>query len=125
MADKKEKPKNISEYIESAAPASRRNLIELIECLRKAAPDAEEGLKWGNPAFTQKRVLFAVAAYKDHINFYPTPAVIDVFKKELSEYKTTSGGIQLPLDKPIPTALIYKMAVYRVKEVVEHDAKWM
>lgn len=119
------KPKTISEYIHSAPPAAQERLHELLETLRKAAPDATEGLKWGNPAFTQKRVLFAFAAYKDHINFYPTPVVIEAFKKELASYKVTSGGISLPFDTPIPKTLIHKMAAYRLKEVIEKDAKWM
>lgn len=119
------KPTTISDYVNSLLPAARERSNELPACLRRAAPDAEEGLKWGNPAFTQKRVLFAFAAYKDHINFYPTPAVIDFFKDELSDYQTTSSGVQLPLDKPIPSDLIDKLAKYRLKDVLENDARWM
>jgi uncharacterized protein YdhG (YjbR/CyaY superfamily) len=125
MPLKKDKPRNISEYISSAPPSARERLVEILECLRKAAPKAEESLKWGNPAFTQKRVLFAFAAYKDHINFYPTPAVVEAFKIELMDFKTTKGGIQLPLDKPIPISLIHKIAIYRLNDVIEKDAKWM
>ena len=70
-------------------------------------------------------MLFILAAYKNHISFYPTPAVIDAFKKELNLYKLTSGGVQFPFDKPLPLPLIDKMARYRLKEVLEKDAKWM
>lgn len=119
------KPTTIDEYIEAASPEAKPRLLELRKCLRTVAPDAEEGLKWGNPAFTQKRVLFAFAAYKNHINSYPTPAVIEAFQNELSDYRTTDAALQLPLDAPIPTKLIDTLARYRLKEVLEHDAKWM
>lgn len=125
MSDSKGKPSTVSDYIENAPAEARERMQELLECLRGVAPDAEEGLKWGNPTFTQKRVLLSFALYKDHINFYPTPAVIEAFKDKLATHKTTSGGVQLPFDKPISKELISKLVRYRLKEVVENDAKWM
>ena len=125
MSNKQEKPKDINEYVNFASSDAKDRLNEILECLRIAAPEAEEGLKWGSPAFTQKRVLFTVAAYKDHLSFYPTPAVLEVFKEDLDGFKTTSGGIQFPLDKPLPLSLIDKIARYRLREVLEKDAKWM
>lgn len=119
------KPTTVDQYIDAAPADARVRLVELRECLQKVAPDAEEGLKWGNPAFTQKRVLFAFAAYKNHINFYPTPAVIEAFKSELGEYHTTDAALQLPLDQPMPFELIEKLAQHRLKEVLKNDAKWM
>jgi uncharacterized protein YdhG (YjbR/CyaY superfamily) len=42
-----EKPSTIPEYILSAPEAAQQKLWELLEILRKAAPGAEESLKWG------------------------------------------------------------------------------
>ena len=100
-------------------------LRELREVLGKTAPKATEALKWGSPVFEDKRILFAYAAFRSHINFMPTPAAMKAFQKELAAYTTGKGSIQFPYDKPLPKALIRKLVAFRVKEVKEKDARWM
>ncbi|RBP37760.1 uncharacterized protein YdhG (YjbR/CyaY superfamily) [Roseimicrobium gellanilyticum] len=119
------KPQSVTEYIDDAAPEARKRLREMRACLRKAAPGAEESLKWGVPAFSYERILFTYAAFKKHVSLFPTPAVLKVFAKELSGYKTSSSTVQFPLDKPLPVDLIHRIALLRVKECTENDAKWM
>ena len=97
----------------------------MLGSLREAAPNAEEAIKWGNPALSYGTILFIFAAHKKHISLYPTPAAIKAFAKDLKQYKTSSSTIQFPLDEPLPAKLIRKIADYRVREVVENDAKWM
>ncbi len=94
-------------------------------CLRKAAPGAEEGIKWGSVSYSYKRILFTFAGFKHHIGFYPTPAVIKAFKKDLAHFKSARGSVQFPLDKALPKGLITKMARMRVKESKEKDVRWM
>jgi uncharacterized protein YdhG (YjbR/CyaY superfamily) len=55
----------------------------------------------------------------------PTPSALASFKKDLAKYKTGKGSIQFPRDKPLPTALIRKIALVRVKELRDKDVKWM
>jgi uncharacterized protein YdhG (YjbR/CyaY superfamily) len=119
------KPKTISEYIDAAPKESQEKLRELLNCLRKTAPDATEDIKWGSPVLSYDRILFAFAGFKKHIGFYPTPAVIDAFAKELKDFEVSSSTIKFPLDKPLPLDLIHKIAALRVKEVKENDARWM
>lgn len=119
------KPTTVSQYIAAAPKEARAKLRELRSVLKKAAPKATEAMKWGNPIFEDGRILFAYAAYKGHINFMPTPAALKPFEKDLKEYKTGKGSFQLPYDKPIPKTLIRKIAVYRVKDVRDNDARWM
>ncbi|NUM76068.1 DUF1801 domain-containing protein [candidate division KSB1 bacterium] len=124
MASKKTQPANISEYIDAAPKETQKKLREMLACIRKAAPGAEEGLKWGMPAFSYRRILVTFKAFKHHIGFYPTPSAVKAFAKELSKFKTASASIQFPLDKPLPLALIRKITAFRVKESLEEDAKW-
>jgi uncharacterized protein YdhG (YjbR/CyaY superfamily) len=119
------RPKNIDEYIASAPKGAHKNLRALRAVLKKAAPKAKEVVKWGMPMFEEKRILFAFAGFKDHINFLPTPDVIRAFKKDLGKYGTTKGAVQLSYNAPIPAALIRKMALHRAKLVQEKDARWM
>ena len=115
----------VTQYINSAPKEAQKKLRELRACLRKAAPGADEGLKWGSPVLSYHRILFAYAAFKTHINFMPTPAAMKPFKKELASYKTGKGSIQFFYDKPLPISLIRKIALFRVRELKEKDAKWM
>lgn len=119
------KPKSIDQYILAAEPGARKHLRELLACLRKAAPGAEENIKWGMPSMSYQRILFQFAAYKRHIGFYPTPAAVRAFAAELEDFKTGKGSIQFPLASPLPVSLIRRIADFRVREVRENDAKWM
>jgi uncharacterized protein YdhG (YjbR/CyaY superfamily) len=119
------KPTTVAEYINAAPTAARKKLREMRTILKKAAPKATETLKWGMPVFEEERILFAYAAFKSHLNFMPTPSAMTPFKKELADYTIGKGSIQFPYDKPLPKALIKRVAAFRVKEVKERDAKWM
>ena len=94
------------------------------ECIREAAPGAEESLKWGKPAFSYQRILVMFAAFKNHIGFYPTPSAVRAFADDLSEFATGDNSIRFPLDKPLPLSLIRKITAFRVRESIEEDGKW-
>ena len=119
-----QKPKTIQEYIKSYPKETQKKLREMLVCIRKRAPGATEGLKWGMPSFSYKRILVNFAGFKHHIGFYPTPSAIKTFTKELTKYKTAKGSIQFPLKKPLPLSLISKITKFRVREALEQDGKW-
>lgn len=124
MAAGKARPKTITEYINSAPKETRKKLREMRACISASAPGASEGLKWGMPAFSYKRILVTFAAFKHHIGFYPTPSAVKAFAKDLAKYSTASGSIQFPLEKPLPLPLIRKITAFRVRESIEKDRKW-
>ena len=124
MSAKKARPANITEYISAAPKGAQKKLREMRACIRKAAPGAEEGLKWGMPAFSYRRILVTFAAHKHHIGFYPTPSAVSAFATDLSKFATARGSIQFPLDKPLPLTLIRKITAFRVRESTEQDKKW-
>ena len=119
------KPTTVDEYIAAAPKEARKSLHELRAILRSVAPNATETLKWGSPVFEEKRILFAYTAFRSHLNFMPTGSALMPFKEELSGYTTGKDTIQLPYGKPLPKALIRKIAAYRAKDVRENDARWM
>ncbi len=116
MKTKPTAPRNIDEYI-AGFPRDVQEILEKIRMtIRKAAPDAEETIKYQMPTFTLKGNLVYFAAFKKHIGFYPVPTGIEEFKNELSVYEGGKGSVKFPLDKPIPFDLISKIVKYRVKE---------
>jgi uncharacterized protein YdhG (YjbR/CyaY superfamily) len=124
MTPQKARPKTIAEYIDAAPKETQKKLHQMHACIRKAAPGAEEGLKWGMPAYSYQRILVTFAILKKHIGFYPTPSAVRAFAKELSTFATARGSIQIPLDKPLPLPLIGKITAFRARESKEEDVKW-
>ena len=121
----KTKATTVTEYINAAPKEAREKLGEIRAILKKVAPNATETLKWGTPVFEEKRILFAYAAFKFHLNFMPTRSSMIPFKEELAAYTTGKDTIQFPYEKPLPKMLIRKIAAYRARDVRENDARWM
>lgn len=115
----------VAEYIAQASKPAQKRLREMRALLKKAAPKATEAIKWGVPTFSHTRILFAYGAYKTHVSLMPTPPVVKMFAKELKDYKTSKAGIRFSLEKPLPKAIITKIAKRRVKESKEKDIRWM
>jgi uncharacterized protein YdhG (YjbR/CyaY superfamily) len=113
------RPENIDEYIEGFPGNVQDILEELRLAIKKAAPEAEEKISYQMPAFSLKGILVYFAAFKNHIGFYPTSRPIEVFKNELSGYRTARGSVQFPIDKPLPLDLITRIVNFRVNENLE------
>jgi uncharacterized protein YdhG (YjbR/CyaY superfamily) len=118
------RPKTVDEYIDAASPNAQNKLREMQKCIRTAAPGATESLKWGMPAFSNRRILVIFGAFKHHIGFYPTASAVKAFADDLSGYVTAKGSIQFPLAKPLPLVLIRKLTAFRVQESLDEDKKW-
>ena len=115
----------VAEYIASEPKEVRARLREMRALIAAAAPGATQSLKWGMPAFSYGRILVTFAAFKKHIGFFPTPSAVRAFSKDLAGFKSSSATIQLPLDRPLPRALITRITKFRVREAQARDAKWM
>ena len=112
-------PKDIDEYIAGFPGDVQKILEEIRTTIRKAAPDAEETIKYQMPTFTLHGNLVHFAAYKKHIGFYPAPRGVEKFKEALSAYEGAKSTVRFPLDKPIPFGLISKIVKFRVKKNLE------
>src|ERR1700676_3761780 len=124
MASVRKRPRTVTEYINIFPKGAREKLRQMRACIRTSAPGAKEGMKWGMPAFSYRRILVTFAAFKHHIGFYPTPSAVRAFANDLSKFATARGSIQFPLEKPLPLSLIRKITAFRVRESIEEDRKW-
>ena len=115
-------PRTIDEYIAGYPPDVQAILQKIRAIIRKAAPGAEEAIKYRLPTFILSGNLVHFGAFKKHIGFYPTPSGTEKFKRELSAYQGAKGSVQFPLDKPIPYDLITRIVEFRVKETLEKAA---
>jgi len=109
----------IDEYIASFPKEIQKLLKEMRATIKKAAPKAEEAIKYAMPTYVLNGNLVHFAAFKNHIGFYPAPQGIEEFKKELSKYKGAKGSVQFPLDQPLPLSLVTKIVKFRVAKNME------
>ena len=114
-----DKPINVTEYIAGFPQPVQVLLSSVRETIIKAAPEAQEVISYGMPAYKQHGMLVYFAAHTKHIGFYPMASGIEAFKEELSKYKGAKGSVQFPFDKPLPLSLIKKMVQFRVKTNLE------
>lgn len=108
---------SVNEYITTFPKEIQELLVQIRTTIRQAAPEAEENISYGMPAYKlHGRPLVYFAAFKNHIGFYATPTGHAAFAEELAKYKQGKGSVQFPLDKPIPLDLIAKITAFRVTE---------
>jgi len=109
-------PKDIDNYI-AGFPAEIQKILEKIRTtIKKAAPAAEEAIKYAMPTFTLEGNLVHFGAFKKHIGLFPPVKGDAEFNKAASAYAGPKSNLRFPLDAPIPYALISKMVKLRVKE---------
>ena len=65
------KPENVNAYIASYPKEVQQLLEQLRGTIKKAAPDAEEVISYGMPAYKLNGMLVWFAAHTKHIGFYP------------------------------------------------------
>jgi uncharacterized protein YdhG (YjbR/CyaY superfamily) len=113
----------VDDYIASFSPEVRERLEAYRAVIRKAAPEAKEGISYGMPAYTLNGPLVYFAAHKAHVGLYALPQAIEAFKDELSGYKTSKGTIQFPFDCDPSLDLVRKIVRFRVRENLAKSRK--
>ncbi len=107
----------IDKYIASFPPEVQEKLQAIRTTIRRAAPDAEEAIRYGIPTFRQNDSnLVHFAAFRDHLSFFPTASGVEHFRKELSSSMTGRGTVQFPLNEPVPYDLMERITRFRVEE---------
>lgn len=104
-------------FLSALPEAQRQALIDLRAMIRRAAPEAEEYVGYGIPAFRQDGALVSFGAAKAHCAFYvQSPAVIEAFAADLKGLDTSKGTIRFTPDKPLPEALVARIVAARLAE---------
>lgn len=114
---------NVDEYIAQFPEGTQSLLKQMRKWIKEMAPEAEEYIGYGMPAYKWRGALVYFAGYKQHIGFYPTGSGITAFEHKLTSYKTSKGAIQFKLTQPLPEALIKEIVTYRVEQNAEKPYK--
>lgn len=107
----------VEEYIAAFPTTVAERLTQLRNMVLQEAPDAQEGISYGMPAYKLNgKPLVYFAAFANHIGVYATPSGHAHFAQELSGYKQGKGSVQFPLSQPLPMPLITDMVRFKVTE---------
>lgn len=111
----------VDDYLQSLPADMRKALEQLRQQIRSVAPEAEEVLSYGIPAFKFKGMLVSFGAAKHHCGFYVmSPGLMTALKDELAPYDTATATIRFPADQPLPATLVKKIVAARIAENTQH-----
>ena len=119
---KAKQPTTIDEYIAGFPKDVQERMQKVRAAIKKAAPDAEEAIKYQIPTFVLNGNLIHFGGYQNHIGLYPGSRPVEEFKDELSQYEVSKGTVRFPLDKPLPMGVITKLTKFCVKRNLEKAA---
>lgn len=109
----------VGDYLKALPAEQRAGLERLRKQILAAAPQATEKIAYGIPTFVHEgRNLVHMAAFRDHLSFYPGSAGVTLaLKEKLKGFETAKGTIRFLPEKPIPAALVKRIVRMRVAEV--------
>ena len=113
------KIETIDAYISDQPDEVRPILQKIRETIRAALPEATEKIAWSMPYFWQGENIISFAAHKKHISIYPGERAVSDFADRLTDYKTSKGTIQFPIEAPIDYGLIADLSRYCVSQVTQ------
>ena len=112
-------PKTIDEYLAHVNPDQRAALEKLRKIIRTVAPEAQECISYGIPAFRLNRCfLVAFGAWTSHCAFYPGSAPIKACRHQLENFETSKGTIRYSPEKPLPVGLVKKLVKAQMAKVM-------
>jgi uncharacterized protein YdhG (YjbR/CyaY superfamily) len=107
-------PSGHDAYIAQAPAELRPLLVRLRAQLARALPDAEELIAYKMPGFgIGKSVIAGYAAFSKQCGLYLSPGAIKSHAGDIAAagLKATKTGVTFSPDKPIPDALVRKLAL--------------
>jgi 3-methyladenine DNA glycosylase AlkD/uncharacterized protein YdhG (YjbR/CyaY superfamily) len=109
---------DIDAYLAKLSDNQRATLTKVRRAIRAAAPDADEGMSYGMPAFIRGRPIAGYSASANHCSYFPmSGSVTAALRADLANYVTSKGGFRFPIGQPPPAALIRKLVKARLAEV--------
>jgi len=112
---KKSVPKSVGEYMAAQPEAMRSKLEQLRAAIRRAVPEALEGIGYGMPGYKlHGKPMLYFAGFKEHYSLFAASGTFfAALENELKGYDLRKGTVHFPLTKPIPVNLISRIAKLR------------
>ena len=125
MERKKRVPASVEEYIDAQPEAVRPKLEQVRAAIRKAVPEAVEGIAYRMPGYKLNgKPLLYFAAFKEHYSLFAASGTfLQSLEEELRGYELRKGTVHFPLTKPVPVKLISRIAKLRAAGIAAAKTK--
>jgi uncharacterized protein YdhG (YjbR/CyaY superfamily) len=108
-------PKSVDEYLAAQTEAVRAKLEQVRAAIRKAVPDAVEGIGYRMPGYKlYGKPMLYFAGFKEHYSLFAASGTFfAALEDELRGYELRKGTVRFPLTQPVPVKLISRIAKLR------------
>jgi uncharacterized protein YdhG (YjbR/CyaY superfamily) len=109
----------MDDYLNGLPPAQKAALERVRAVVEDVAPEAEEGVSYGMPAFLLAgRPLLGFRAAKKHLSVFPfSPAAIEAVKDRLEGFDLSKGTIRFSPETPVPEDVLAALVRARMQEI--------
>jgi uncharacterized protein YdhG (YjbR/CyaY superfamily) len=116
--------REVDDYLAALDEPKRGTLARLRETILEIAPEAEQVISYGTPAFRLNgKVVAGFAAFKNHLSYLPhSGSVLPELADDVVGYVTSKGALQFGIDEPLPEALVKKLIAVRQHQLGKPQA---
>jgi uncharacterized protein YdhG (YjbR/CyaY superfamily) len=109
----------MDDYLNGLPSAQKAALARVRAVVEDVAPEAEEGVSYGMPAFLYAgRPLVGFRAAKRHLSVFPfSPAAIEAVNDRLAGFDVSKGTIRFSPDNPVPDDVLADVVRARKAEI--------
>jgi uncharacterized protein YdhG (YjbR/CyaY superfamily) len=111
--------REVDEYLAALDEPKRATLEQLRKTILEIAPQAEQCISYGMPAFrVDGKVVAGFAAFKNHLSYFPhSGSVLPELADDLVGYNASKGTLQFGIDTPLPKTLVKKLIAVRRRQL--------
>ena len=118
-------PKSVDEYIAAQPEAVRPKLEQVRAAIRRAVPEAVEGIGYGMPGYKlHGKSMLYFAGFKEHYSLFAASGTFfAALEDELRGYELRKGTVHFPITRLVPVKLITRIAKLRAAGIVATTKK--
>lgn len=109
----------VDAYLAVAGSPQCQTLDALRETIRTIIPHAEEGMKYGMPAFIlDGKGVAGYASFKDHCSYFPMSGnILETAGDVVAKYEISKGALRFGADERLPVGLLRRLIKLRMQEI--------
>jgi uncharacterized protein YdhG (YjbR/CyaY superfamily) len=110
---------SIDDYLAGLPPDQRAAFEQVRNVVRRVAPDAEQGVSYGMPAFLHRgRPLLGMRAAQRHLSIFPfSPAAIEEAADALAGLDVSKGTVRFSAAEPVSDTAVEALVRARLREL--------
>ncbi|HLX85816.1 MAG TPA: DUF1801 domain-containing protein [Terriglobales bacterium] len=118
-------PKSVDEYLAAQPKEVRAKLEQVRLAIRKAVPEAVEGIGYRMPGYKlHGKPMLYFAGFKKHYSLFAASGTFfTALRDQLRDYEVQKGTVHFSLTKPVPVNLVRRIAKLRAAGIATATGK--